>query len=457
MDPIAKIARFVANTAYADIDEAALAQAKVFILDSFGVGLMGSGEVWSEQILRLLKTWGDGDDARVWSGGDRLPAPAAAMCNAYQIHNCEFDCVHEAAVVHPATVVLPAALAAAERDGGISGRALLTAVVLGIDIACALGVAATSGLRFFRPGTAGAFGGVTAIGKLLGFDTATLINGYSIAYGQLCGTMQAHSEGSELLAVQIGFNARNAVIAADMAQAGLSGPKQVLEGEYGYFRLIESEASLAPVLADLGKIWRVTEVAHKPYPAGRATHGLIDGLLRLQAAHGFAADDIDAVIVDFPPLTAQLVERPPKDDMDTNYARLCAAFAGARALINGAPGIADFTGDILRDRASLALARRFEIRRTDNPDPNALTPIEIAVRLADGRRFEQHLDVVYGNPANAMTREAHLEKFRRNARAGRQPLGEPAIERLIATVDRLEELTDVGALVDDLSGRQAPA
>ena len=104
-----------------------------------------------------------------------------------------------------------------------------------------------------------------------------------------------------------------------------------------------------------------------------------------------------------------------------------------------------------------ALARRFEIRRTDNPDPNALTPIEIAVRLADGRRFEHHLDVVYGNPANAMTRAAHLEKFRCNARAGRQPLGEPAIERLIATVDKLEEVADVGALVDDLSGRQAPA
>lgn len=452
MDPIDRFAAHVVGTGYDDIPPEAIAAAKTFILDSLGVGLVGSAEPWSDTLLGLAHGWGQGADARVWSRGDRLPAPAAAMINAYQIHNCEFDCVHEEAVVHPVTVVLAAALAVAEREGGVDGRALLAAVTLGVDVACHLGVAATSGLRFFRPGTAGAFGGATAIAKLLGFDSATLVNAYSIAYAQVCGTMQAHTEGSKLLGVQIGFNARNAVAAADMARAGLSGPAQVLEGEFGYFNLIEQEADLAPVLAALGKRWRITEVAHKPYPCGRATHGLVDGILKLKAEHGFMAAEVARVEVGFPPLTHQLVGRPPLDDMNTNYARLCAAFAAARALLAGEPQVSDFSGAMLGDGESLALARRFEISVTDNPDPNALTPVDIAVHLADGRRLSRHVDVVYGNPANPLSREAHLAKFRRNAKAAHVPLGEAQIEALIARVDDLEQLDDARGLVDDLIG-----
>ena len=101
-----------------------------------------------------------------------VPAPAAAMCNAYQVHNSEFDCVHEEAVVHAMTVVLPVAIAGAERMKGVSGKDLITAVTLGVDVAAGLGVAATTGLRFFRPATAGAFGGTAALGKLMGLDQA---------------------------------------------------------------------------------------------------------------------------------------------------------------------------------------------------------------------------------------------------------------------------------------------
>src|SRR6185295_3150418 len=182
-------------------------------------------------------TWGQLGETRVWGNGKRLPAPAAAMCNAYQVHNSEFDCVHEEAVVHAMTVVLPVAIAGAERRRGVSGPDLITAVTLGVDVAAGLGVAATTGLRFFRPATAGAFGGTAALGKLMGFDRATMINAFSIAYGQCSGTMQAHSEGSTLLAMQVGFNARNAVVACDLAARGFEGPKNVLEGPFGYFTL----------------------------------------------------------------------------------------------------------------------------------------------------------------------------------------------------------------------------
>src|ERR687891_647213 len=104
--------------------------------------------------------------------GGALPAPAAAMCNGFQIHNSEYDCVHEAAVVHPMAVLLAATMAHAERAGGVSGRDLLSAIALGVDVAAGLGVASKAPLRFFRPATAGALAATAAIGRLRGFDAA---------------------------------------------------------------------------------------------------------------------------------------------------------------------------------------------------------------------------------------------------------------------------------------------
>jgi 2-methylcitrate dehydratase PrpD len=370
------------------------------------------------------------------------------MCNAYQIHNSEFDCVHEEAVVHAVTVVLPSVLAVAERNGGISGRDLILAVMLGVDIACHLGVAARSGLRFFRPATAGAFAATAGIGKILGFDADTLVNAFSIAYSQLCGTMQAHTEGSMLLGLQVGFNARNAVAACDMATNGLDGPKNILEGPFGYFRLFEAEYDLADVLPQVGKIWRITELAHKPFPSGRATHGVIDGCLEVKRAHGFAAADVAKIAVRVPPLVHHLVGRPVQDEMTVNYARLCASYVAARALLNDFVGLDDFKAEAMGDPESLALARRIEITVDENPDPNALTPIAVDVALNNGRHHAATLDVVYGNPDKPLSREDHLAKFRRNCAGASTPLAEDAVETLIDRVDHLEQVADVTDLVD---------
>ena len=244
-------------------------------------------------------------------GETPLPASGAAFCNAYQIHNSEFDCVHEGAVVHPMAVMLGAVLAHLDRTGGAaSGQELIAAIALGVDLAAGIGVASKAPLRFFRPATAGGFGAAMAVGRLMGFDAAMLVDACGTAYSQMGGTMQAHTEGSPLLAMQVGFNARNAVTACDMAAAGIAGPQNVLEGPFGYFNLFEGEHDLAPVVESLGEVWRMPEVAHKPFPSGRATHGLVDAVLQLQREHGFAVADITSVQADVPPLTQRLIGRP---------------------------------------------------------------------------------------------------------------------------------------------------
>ncbi|MDH3659518.1 MAG: MmgE/PrpD family protein [Alphaproteobacteria bacterium] len=447
-DGIGAFADHVIDTDYQALPPSAVRAVKTFILDGFGVGVAGSAGPWLDGLIASAKLQGSADDARVWVFGDRLPASAAAMINAYQMHNSEFDCVHEGAVVHAMTVPLAAAIAEAERKGDVDGRALITAAILGVDVAAHIGVASNAKLRFFRPATAGAFGAVAALGKLRAFDRATLINAFGIALAQLSGTMQAHVDGGVMLAMQMGFNARNAMVAADMAERGLAAPASVLEGEFGFFPLFEGDYDLAPSLDALGKTWRIEEIAHKPFPSGRATHGVLDGLLTLQREHGFNADAVERVTCRVPPLTAQLVGRPIQDVMEANYARLSAPYVLASALISDGVSIEDFSPKALSDQKRLALGRRIAVEVDDNPDKNALTPVTVAVALKDQATHEITMDVVYGNPKKPMTRDAHLEKFRRNWALAARPLPADHAEKLILLVDDLEAVTNVGHLVD---------
>jgi len=448
MDAIDDFVAHVTSTGFDDVPAEAVRSAKIFILDSFGVGLSGGAGPWVDEMIQLAAQWGQGDDARVWGHGQHLPAPAAALCNAYQIHNAEFDCVHEGAVVHSMTVLLGAAMAVAERDGGVSGRDLMLAAILGVDVACHISVAVTTGLKFFRPGTAGALAAVTAIGKLKGFDAETLRNAYSIVYGQMCGTMQAHTEGSMLLAMQVGFNARNAVAACDMAAAGLQGPKNVLEGPFGYLRLFESDYDREVLLASLGQTWRVSELSHKPFPSGRATHGIVDGCLRLQREHGFAAAEVEGIAASVPPLIHHLVGRPVEDTMTTNYARLCATYVTAHALRRDGIGVDAYGNSAVTDPATQALARRIHIGIDDNPDANALVPVTLVLTLKSGAAHSITISDVYGSPANPMTHAAHLEKFRGNCAAAPRPIGAERAQALIDQIEDLETLDDVVWLVD---------
>ena len=444
MDAIASFAEHVAALRFEDLPRSAVEAAETFVLDTIGVGIGGSSGPMARELAELQEPSPGG--VHVWSLGQRVSPPAAAMCNAYQVHNSEFDCLHEAAVAHVMSAVVPAAMAHAERTGGIDGRQFITAVVAGVDVASNLGIAATSGLRFFRPATVGAFGATAALGKLMGFDADRLVHAFSLAYGQLCGTMQAHEEGSMLLAMQMGFNARNAVVACDLAAAGFTGPQNVLEGRFGYYRLFET-GNPGAVTATLGQNWRVEELAHKPFPSGRATHGIVDGCLELRAQHDIDWRRIERVTARVPALVHQLVGRAPNATMGTNYARLCAAYVAARALISGDVAFEDFSDAAYRDEPTQLLASRIAVLVGDVPDENALSPVNIDIVLADGKMHSLELDDVYGAPAKPMSRESQLAKFRKNCAAAAYPVDAASVEQLIERLSTLRTEPDVAKLV----------
>ena len=453
-NPVDPLVAHVAGAGYGDMPARVVEKAKTFLLDTLGVGIAGSSGAGVEALIGTVSGWGQGDAARVWLTGERLPAHSAAIVNAYQIHCLEYDCVHEGAVVHPLATILSALIAHAERRSAMSrpvaGSDFLLALALGVDVAAVLGMAATGRIRFFRPATAGGFGAAAAIGKLEGFDAGRLKDALGILYGQTSGTLQPHAEGSMVLGLQIGFNARAALCAVDLATAGVRGPHDVLTGPYGYLRLYEGgEFDIDPVWSGLGRDWQVAQLSHKPFPSGRLTHGVIDGLGRLMAEHGFAADRIAEVVCRVPPLVDRLVGRPDVPAPAANYAKLCLTFVAGAFLARGRVDVPDFRGEAaLNDPEVHALAAKVRVERDDNPDENALDPQTILVTLTDGTRHAVAVPRTFGHPEAPLDRSQNLDKFRRCAGYGRRPLSEPQVDRLIDMVDGIEHLDDVTALVD---------
>lgn len=448
MDAIGHFANHVVERGYEDIPLDAVLAAKTFLLDAIGVGLAGTKGQWADSLDRCISDWGQSQDSRVIGRTTTHPCAVAALANAFQIHNSEFDCVHEGAVVHPMASIAGASLAILDRQGGISGRQLIEAIVLGADVSCGIGVASRSPLRFFRPGTAGGFGATAAAAKLMGFDQETLLNAFGTLYGQSCGTMQSHEEGSMLLALQIGFNTRNAIVSCDLAARGLVAPRNVLEGRFGFFNLFEGDYDVEPVISTLGKSWRIAEVSHKPFPTGRATQGVIEAVISLMQRHDFSISEVRKVNAHVTPLTKRLVGRPALPGMAPNYARLCLQYCVARTLLRGSVGAEDFSPSALDDDFCLEVGRRVNVVARENDNPNALGPSAVELYLSDGRLLVAEVDDMPGSPSNPLTREQHLAKFRSNWSSVYGSGDGESAESVIALVDTLEEVEDVGSLLD---------
>ena len=442
------IVRHALGASYEDLPPEAVRAAKTFILDTIGVGVAGAAAPYADDVFRTACAWGEagpGGAAHVFARRKTLPAASAAFVNGFQIHCQEFDCVHEPAVVHPMATIFAALSAEAARGGAMSGKAFIAAVALAVDVAAGLGLAATSGIRFFRPATAGIFGATLGAARLRGFDQPAALDALGYALAFCSGTMQAHVEGKPALPVQIGNAARGAVMACDLAEAGLPGPNDVFDGPFGYLTLFEAEADIAPVLAALGERWRITEVSHKPFPTGRASQGGIVAVQELRR-QGVSADNLERLTLTAPPLIKRLVGRPYRDDMAVNYARLCFPYAGALALIDGTVGLEDFDEARLRNRDIADLARRIEVADDGSTDPAAFTPQRARAALKDGRVVETVVERLYGSPHNPLTHDAHLEKFRRCMAYGFGAGAGARADALIRFVENLENEQDAARM-----------
>ncbi len=440
----------VMGTRFGDLPDNVVKAVKIFVLDTFACALAGSTGPSAYEALAAAKLWGAGDGARVWARPDRLPPSSAAVVNAYQIHCLEFDCVHEGGVLHPMSTLMAATMAEVDRQAHegtkINGEDLIEAIALGIDVSCSIATASNAPMRFFRPALTGGFGATTAVAKLRGFDGPALHNALGLYYGQAGGNMQAHIEGSKLLGLQVGFGARNALVACDLAEAGIEGPKDFLTGMYGYLVLMEGDYDVEPALTQWGKVFRMAEVGHKPFPSGRLTHFAVDALQQLSREHGFGADDVASVECRVPPLANRLVGRSDIDNPAPNYAKLCLGYVCATTLIKGTVDQRDFLPEALTNADTHNLAQRVTVIEDGNPDVNAFGPQTISVTVKDGTVHAKTIENAIGDPRNPLPRERQLEKFWTCWNTAASPLPKENGEALVNVIDTLETADDVAQL-----------
>lgn len=437
------LTEFAINLRYEDLTQEAIDLAQIFIMDTIAVGIAGKTYDATDKALAAAKLWGEGDTPVIGRPGVKLARPSAAFANGMQVHSLEWDGLHEPSVVIAMCVPI-SAMVAEMHSRKVSGKELILATVIAIEVAVFFGGNTTAGPRFFRPAAAGGMGAAAGMARLRGFSKEQLIHTLGLAHAQTSGTMQAHWEGSMALPMQIGNAARMAHMSLDMVEAGMTGPVDFIDGRFGYFKLFESGGDIDELLQALGKPFKITEMAHKPYPAGRATQASLTMIRELRSKHQFALEDIDKIDIHMPHLSLFLVGRPPSADMTASYARLCLRFVAPLMLVDGNIDPRRYKTEVFADPQITDLGSRINILDDGNPDKNALGPQSMDIHLKNGEVLKAHCKDPLGSPDNPLSKQEREQKIRYCFELG---LNEVDPEPYIQACNQLTELEDASLLL----------
>ncbi|MFH1485243.1 MAG: MmgE/PrpD family protein [Chloroflexota bacterium] len=450
MDAAVAIAENAVNIGYADLPAEAVDAARRDILDTLGTTVAGSAAPGGQEIVELMKEFGGKKEATIVVYGGKVPAVSAAMANGAMGHALDYDDTHDEAILHAGVTVVPAAFATAERLGKVNGKDFITAVTLGVDVICRMGLANNEG-----PGgwvltpLYGYFGATVAAGKLLGLSKDEMVSAIGIAYSQAAGNNQCIDDGALTKRMQAGFAARGGVIAALMAQKGILGTTNSFEGRCGLFKVYHQSNYTPKFLTEgLGKRFEVVNLSLKPYPCCRINHPYLDAVFALLQEHPIRPEDIEAITVfvnkDPHELCNPLdVKRNPRTIVDAQFS---IPYNVACALIKGKVSISDFTEPAIRDTRVIALANKVTPQFDPKMVRRELTPGKVEIKTSTGT-YSKYIDIAYGHPKYPMNMEAIAEKFMDCARNAAKPVQKAKASKVIGMAARLEGLDDVGEMM----------
>jgi 2-methylcitrate dehydratase PrpD len=431
-----RLAEYAAGLRYEDLPGAVVAAAKDAIIDAVAACICGAALPWSRIVIDYAERTGPGGTSRILGRGSAVQAPSAALANGALAHAFELDSLtRPGAGAHPGATVLPPALAVAQQQGGISGRALIAAFVAGNEVMIRIGRATghTNEARgFHAPGTTGPFGAAVACGHLLGLDMAKMTNAIGIA-GSLAGGLLefAKGDGGTVKRLHLGRASEAGVLAASLADAGFAGPKTVLEGQFGFLRVFCTEFDEAELTKGLGRDFVTLSTVLKRYPVHATAHAAVRAVRDLQAAHGFAGSDVEGITVTG---SKRMIERHAiAEPADLMLAQYSIPFCVALALFREARDPESYDESALNDPQIRSLTRRVKLVPEAASGHGAMGST-VTVTLGDGRHFERHVDSGLLEPGELP------DKFTRLTRAA---LGETGAARLFARLQLLEEETSL--------------
>jgi len=443
MNETRMLARFVAETTFADLPGRLVENLKITVLDTFGAALVGTRQPWAQRIVAVGRALGGAPEASVIHEGWRTDIARAAFANGVLIG--AFEC-EPLTGSHASGTVLPAALAVCELER-LAGVELLTALAVGFEVSAriartAVGLETVRG--FHNPGTQGPFGAAAAVGKLYGFDAERLTDALGIAGSSSAGLLEFAWSGGDTKRLHLGRAAQLGLEAALLARAGVRGPATVLEGRSGYFTAFSTPPKLDRLVDGLGVEWAIEPPSLKSYATHVTQQAVVQAIQELKRDHPLAPRAITRVVITGAPriMEERHAGREPEDVLGGQYS---LPFTTAVALTRDMADPLVYDLEAVRDPIVRDLARRIELV----PDAGAahetpgFWPAEIVVECG-GRRHAVRTRPHKGSPANPFTWEEAAEKFRRYAASILDP---SRVEAIVGAVDGLERTPDLSGLV----------
>lgn len=395
-------------------------RAALHLLDWIACAQLGSTAAAGRALARLALQSAQGP-CTTWGAGGR-EAGMAALVNGGLGNLFEVDDLHRRAIVHPGDTVVPAALAAAEREGS-DGAQLLDALIKGYEVTIRIGAAAGPShyRHWYSTATCGVFGAAAACAHLLGLDTQRSLDALGQAGMMSAGLWQCRSEPTDSKQLATGRSAQSGLLAADLARIGFAGARQILEGEHGFFAAACGPVDAQAVLQHPDAAWMMHEVSFKPWSACRHVHPVIEALIALRAQAG-ASTPIESIDVHTYADAISFADcATPRSD---HQARFSLQHAAAVAWSRGDMNLRDSHSDAREDRQIADL--RAKVRLHCDADLTAAYPerygATVHLRDAGGARHTVTVHTAKGDPENPLSvREIQDKALRLMGAAGLSP------------------------------------
>lgn len=399
----------------------AYAAAKKMVLDTLGCALAGWNAPGVTEVVEQMCDWGGKPEATILFRDQRLPAPNVVLANSAMIHALDYDDVHIPGVLHIMSVILPVALAAGEMADA-SGKDVLAAVIMGVEVAGRLGIAYQSrcagpqGAGLLPTSVVGGFGAVAAICRLLSRSVDECVNAMGINYAQVSGNRQALLDMTLTKRLQPGFAARSAMEAVMLAARRVTGPHNALEGRAGLFRVYQNaEPATSEELAQPREMYEIERVSVKRYTSCGACHHAQIATERLVEEEGLQPEDVARVEL-YGCGPGGLVGNPfvigPNPQV---CAQFSVQYGVALTLLRGQATLEHFTDEQVlanQDVAELAQQITFTKEVGGLPDPSVGKVHAVIVHTRDDRHLVRWQTREQTFAPDAMLLEDVIAKFR---------------------------------------------
>lgn len=435
-----QLAKFVREYPAAEIPEDITHLAKRCVMNYCGVALYGSRDHSVDVLLDLFRSDGAKEAATVLARGFRTSLQNAALANGYIGHIEDYDDTHST-VIHPTSPIFPSPLAISEQQT-TSGRDLLAAFTIGVEVACRIGNLIT---EHFREGadywhitnTCGVIGAAAAAGRLLSLTEQQMVWTFAVAGTQACGVREVF--GSDCKPFHAGKAAQNGLVSALLVQRGFTGTDAIFSGPRGFMGAMAKDYDLAEVTEGLGQHWELPDVGLKPYSCGQGNHALIDAAVAMRSKDGVRPETVQHIEGRLRQYAPNLVRHQhPVSQLDTKFSYFHAIAVG---LVDGQALPAQFTEGKAKDPVIHGVRAKTEVLEDPSMGRRAAA---ITLTLTDGRSYTEHIENATGTPENPMSDEQVEAKFRGLAAEVLRP---DQVERATDLLWNLEKVADARELI----------